>query len=117
MQNGPGRGLNDNMSPEETKPEESKDKPAAKAEDIKTPEAKPTQPPAKEAAKAKAEPKKTEKGANCPVCSKALKKMWYYRNGVYYCGKGCFQQARKKANAEKKKAEEAKAAPNEPRIP
>lgn len=52
-------------------------------------------------------PDAIEKPANCMNCNKRLKrKYWYYRNSGYYCGKGCWEQARLKA---KKKDQAQKA--------
>lgn len=65
----------------------------------------PGKPEKKEAA---TKPEKTEKvrPANCAGCNKAFKhKIWYYRNGQYFCTKRCW----KKFAAEKKKAAVEKA--------
>ena len=102
---------------EEEKKDEKKDE--AKKEEKKE-EAKPeTQAAAPEAAKAEAveekkkgpakQPKRTEphKPAECAACAKHLpKKLWYYRNGAFYCTKKCFTR---KSEEDRKKAAEAKA--------
>lgn len=42
-----------------------------------------------------------EKPTNCVKCNKRLKrKSWYYRNGNYYCSKGCWKQALTKKKKE-----------------
>ncbi len=42
--------------------------------------------------------KKSEKPKNCAQCNKPIKrKNWYYRNGKYFCGKGCWKLSHKKA--------------------
>ena len=46
---------------------------------------------------------KTERPTNCPVCKKRMKNKWYYRNGKYFCCKGCWKQ--EKLNSEKAKEE------------
>ncbi len=59
----------------------------------------------KKAEEKKAEPAKPQRPANCSVCNKFIKEKWYYRNGAYYCSKGCFKQSKKKLAEEKKKSE------------
>lgn len=54
------------------------------------------------------EPKKqqeaVEKPTNCKKCNKRLKrKSCYYRNGGYYCSKGCWKQAVEDAKKKKEK--------------
>lgn len=42
-----------------------------------------------------------DRPANCPTCDKRLsRKQWYYRNGQYFCKKGCWQTAQAKAKQE-----------------
>lgn len=49
-------------------------------------------------------PSPAEKPTNCMKCNKRLKrKAWYYKNGGYYCSKGCWQQAVKTAEKKKEK--------------
>lgn len=39
-------------------------------------------------------PTKSERPTNCMNCNKPLKhKIWYYRNGKYYCTKKCWKSA------------------------
>ena len=56
---------------------------------------------------------KPQNPTECAACGKALKKkLWYFRNGAFYCTKKCYkrkaEEERKKAEEEKKKAEEEK---------
>ena len=55
--------------------------------------------PAKEGEKKEpAAKQKAEKPKNCSQCNKPIKrKTWYYRNGKYFCGKGCWKLSQKKA--------------------
>lgn len=54
----------------------------------------------------KKEKEVVEKPANCMKCNKRLqRKVWYYRNGGYYCSKRCWKAA---VEAEAKKQEKAK---------
>ena len=40
-----------------------------------------------------------DRPATCSSCNKRLsKKTWYYRNGQYFCKKGCWKTAAKKAS-------------------
>ena len=40
---------------------------------------------------------KSEKPKNCVRCNKPVKrKTWYYRNGKFYCGKGCWKLSQQK---------------------
>ncbi len=40
---------------------------------------------------------KIEKPANCAACNKSIKKkLFYYRNGKYYCNKRCWKTTLKK---------------------
>jgi len=83
------------MSAEEKQPEAAAQAPAG---EVKTE----TQAADKKEEKAAA-PTKIEKGANCPVCNKSMKKKWYYRNNKYYCCKGCWQTDFKKSKTEAEK--------------
>ncbi len=47
---------------------------------------------------------KPAKPAECTVCGKSIKNLWYYREGKYYCGKGCWKKYKK---SEKEAAEKA----------
>lgn len=39
-----------------------------------------------------------ERPTNCVKCNKRMKrKSWYYRNGGFYCSKGCWKQAEAKS--------------------
>jgi hypothetical protein len=90
------------MDTNKENPQAPAEAPANEQAKAKSAEAKPA---GKEAPAAPAA--KIEKGTNCPVCNKSIKKKWYYRNGKYFCCKGCFQQDKKKAqgaNAEAKPA-------------
>jgi len=50
----------------------------------------------------KKQPGPVEKPTNCMKCNKRLKrKTWYYRNGGYYCSKGCWKQAVEAAKKKK----------------
>lgn len=55
-------------------------------------------------------PQKIERPKNCIVCNKSIKKLWYYREGNFFCGKKCWRKYKEKLNSEKdknnKKAEE-----------
>ena len=43
---------------------------------------------------------KVEKPKNCSRCNKPIKrKTWYYRNGKYFCGKGCWKLSQQKEKA------------------
>lgn len=101
---------------DQTKPNEIEPKPEAKAPEVKAAEAPqqpapaaaepqgaaPATPP--DAGKPAAEAKpavKVERPANCVACNKSIKKQWYYRNGKYYCTKGCWQTTSKKEKAPK----------------
>ena len=61
-------------------------------------------PPEKSEAEAKeakpAAPEKVVKPKECSVCSKNMDKKWYYRDGAFYCGKGCWKKTKKKAEAD-----------------
>lgn len=83
-------------------------------------EEKPAETPAEKAeetveVKSGSQPRSTEPQTptECATCGKALlKKLWYYRNGAFYCTKRCYkrkaQDEKKKAEEEKSKAEEEK---------
>ncbi len=54
-------------------------------------------------------PKKPERPKECSSCGKDIQKRWYYREGKYYCGKGCWKKAKKEAQAAlEKKPEDTK---------
>ena len=43
---------------------------------------------------------KVERPKNCSRCNKPIKrKTWYYRNGKYFCGKGCWKLSQQKEKA------------------
>ncbi|MBN1354136.1 MAG: hypothetical protein JW994_05680 [Candidatus Omnitrophica bacterium] len=54
-------------------------------------------------------PKKKERPKECVVCSKSIKKKWYYRENNYYCGKGCWEKAKKEAREKANSAKEGEA--------
>ena len=101
------------MSEENRK--EEKPKPAEEKPKEET--AKPETPPKPETAKPEKEPKKApqkvEKPKECVVCGKNMDKRWYYREGKYYCGKGCWKKAKKEAREAAAK-KEADSAPQKP---
>ena len=85
-----------------------------KEEKIETPSVSEKEPVQKQAAEAAASGKeafpkegekkdpalkqKAERPKNCSRCNKPIKrKTWYYRNGKYFCGKGCWKLSQKKA--------------------
>jgi hypothetical protein len=46
-----------------------------------------------------------QKPTECAACAKALKKkLWYYRNGAFFCTAKCYKR---KTEEDRKKAEEA----------
>lgn len=45
-------------------------------------------------------PEKIAKPKECPICNKNMDKKWYYRDGAFYCGKGCWKKTKKKAGAD-----------------
>ena len=47
-------------------------------------------------------PAKLVRPKECVICSKNIQKLWYYRNGKFYCSKGCWKKS-KKESPEKKK--------------
>jgi len=51
---------------------------------------------------------KEAKPAECVFCNKSIKDQWYYREGKYYCSKGCWKKAKKKASDDKKNADAKK---------
>lgn len=57
--------------------------------------------PAQEKAPAKPQPpaEKKQRPKECVSCGKNIDKLWYYREDNYYCGKGCWKKAKKKAAA------------------
>ena len=85
---------------EEIKPKEEK---AASEKPAETP-APPAQSAPQESPKDKA-PEKKPRPTECVVCNKSIKKMWYYREGNYYCSKGCWQKSKKSAKEEAAKEE------------
>jgi hypothetical protein len=85
--------------PEETKAPEKKEAPEEKKAPEKKPEPKPAAPPP---------PEKTERPKECVSCGKDIQKRWYYREGKYYCGKGCWKKAKKEAKAALEKKTEDK---------
>ncbi len=100
-------------------PAESAEKPAAEEPKEEAAPAAGEEKPAEEKVEEKPkgpakQPKSTKppKPTECAGCGKALrKKLWYYRNGSFYCTKKCYERKieedRKKAAEEKKKSEEA----------
>lgn len=81
-------------------PPEAQNKEAEPAEQEKKPEAVKKEAATKEAPKTG----KAARPANCVVCNKSIKKKWYYRNGKFYCCKGCWQQDVKKQAQQKEAA-------------
>ena len=52
---------------------------------------------------------KKEKPSNCGSCKKSIKKKrWYYRNGMYFCSKRCWEATLKKEEKTNSPAAEAK---------
>jgi len=113
---------NEKKIPEEKKEPEEKLQEPAKAKEVpakkpaeqpsnaedKTPsaQAKPVTEKAPKADDAKENdaPAKLARPKECVVCSKNIQKLWYYRNGKFYCGKGCWKKSKKeKESPEKKK--------------
>ena len=72
---------------EAPKPEEKK---AEKNETVKPSEEKPDKKPEEAVAK-KTRPE------TCVICGKSIKKLWYYREDNYYCGKHCWKKSKKSA--------------------
>ena len=94
----------------EEKPAEAEEKEEKPADAV---EEKPAGEEEKEETKKGFQPRatKTQTPTECALCGKSFaKKMWYYRNGAYFCNKKCYaKQAEKiKAEAEKAKAESEK---------
>lgn len=75
-------------------PEEEKAPKPAKAEEQKPQEKKPEE-KKPQAEKPKEPPKAQERPKECVVCSKSIEKRRYYREGKYYCGKGCWKKSKK----------------------
>lgn len=72
--------------------EKAAEAPAQKEE---APKAEETNPVAEEAKPAQKEaPVKAERPKECVVCQKSIKKLWYYREGKYFCSKGCWQKSK-----------------------
>ena len=44
-----------------------------------------------------AEPEKKARPKECSACAKDIQKQWYYREGAYYCSKGCWKKSKKEA--------------------
>jgi endogenous inhibitor of DNA gyrase (YacG/DUF329 family) len=56
---------------------------------------------------AETEKQKTAKRKACTNCSKQVKRItWFYKNGKYFCSKGCAATYLKKAQEEKKQKKE-----------
>ncbi len=91
---------------EESPVKKTADQPS-KAEDKAVPaQAKPVTEKAPKADDVKKEdvPAKLARPKECVICSKNIQKRWYYRNGKFYCGKGCWKKSKKeKGSPEKKK--------------
>ena len=91
------------MSEEKKEEEKKESEPVAEKEPVQkqgtavtTPEKEAIQ---KESAeKGSSAKQKVEKPKNCSRCNKPIKrKTWYYRNGKYFCGKGCWKFSQQKA--------------------
>ncbi len=88
-------------APKEETPKAEAPKTEAPKEETPKAEAPKTETPKAEAPKPE-EPKK-EKPSNCAACKKSIKKkLYYYRNGQYFCTQRCFKTAAKKASQEAK---------------
>lgn len=88
------------VKPAETKPAEAAPQAAAAA----APQA---AAPAAVPEKKEAEKPKKEKPANCAACNKSIKKkLFYYRNGKYYCNKRCWKTTVKKEEKPQEGAQE-----------
>ena len=82
----------------EEKKEEEKKEGAAQVAD--KPAAEEKAPAKAETEKKEPEKQKRERPKNCSKCNKPIKrKTWYFRNGKYFCGKGCWKLSQKKAEA------------------
>ncbi len=57
-----------------------------------------------------AEPEKPAKPAECVACNKSIKNLWYYREGKYFCSKGCWKKSKKSEKEAKDKEAKEKAA-------
>lgn len=53
-----------------------------------------------------AEPEKKERPKECSACAKDIQKQWYYREGGYYCTKGCWKKSKKEAQEKTEKGPE-----------
>lgn len=53
-----------------------------------------------------AEPEKKARPKECSACNKNIQKQWYYREDVYYCGKGCWKKSKKQAQEKTEKGQE-----------
>jgi len=91
---------------EEKKEEAKEEAVAPKAEEKKEEVAAPKAEEKKEEKKGNAnQPKSTKppKPTECAACDKTLiKKLWYYRNGAFYCTKKCFMRTLKGGSSEEK---------------
>ena len=69
------------------------------------PQAQAEAPPVKEVVKETKEPKEAKekeggRSQNCTQCKKRLsRKQWYYRDGNYFCSKGCWKASKEKKAA------------------
>jgi hypothetical protein len=85
--------------PEEVKKLEEQ----TKTEEVKKPEEPKKPEEGKKPVEAKKPQQPTGKPTNCIKCNKRLKrKSCYYRNGGYYCSKGCWEQAVTEAKKKEK---------------
>lgn len=97
---------NKEIKPENKNAEKPAEAPKAEAPKPEAPkqEAPKVEVPKAETPKAEApkpEEKKKEKPSNCAVCNKSIKKkLYYYRNGKYFCTQRCFKTTVKKAGQE-----------------
>jgi len=98
------------QEPQDLGPQETQKPPEKKPPEA--PPAQPAKPPQeKSVAKPEEAPKKPERPKECLTCGNSIKDNWYYREGKYYCGKGCWKKAKKskeKNEAESKKTDKAK---------
>ena len=82
-----------NKEPKEEKitevPTQKEKAKAEEASKVEAPKAEEVKPVAKEATI------KIERPSECAVCQKSIKKLWYYREGKYFCSKGCWKKSKK----------------------
>ena len=91
---------NEKKIPEEKQEPETQKQEPAKAGEV--PVKKTVEQPSKTVDKTV--PAKLARPKECVICSKNIQKLWYYRNGKFYCGKGCWKKSKKeKESPEKKK--------------